>query len=289
MASAKAIDGGVILITGASSGIGAEIARQVGGRAKRLVLVARRKERLDQLAEELRGRHSGLSVEVAPCDLSDLRATEEMIRDAQARVGPVDVLVNNAGLGDVTLFERSDPTKTERMITVNVLALQLLTRVVLPGMVDRGRGGVLNISSGFGLAWVPGLAAYIGTKHFVTAFSESLRAELHGTGVVVTQICPGPVTTEFEGVAGNPTGEEVPSIVQIDAVRCARESIAALDRGAAMHLPGLLMRWITRLGVITPRWLLRLVYGPMGAMLRKRQLTYEAAGGAASETDPGAR
>jgi len=257
-------------LTGASAGIGREIARLVGPRARVLVIVARRRERLEELAGELTSKSPGLKVDVRPTDLSDPDAAVAMVDAVAAEHGPVDVLINNAGLGDVMLFEVSDPAKNQRMIDVNVSALVAMTRAVIPAMVQRKGGGVLMISSGFGLTWLPGLAAYIGTKHFVTGFTESLRCEMAGTGVAITQICPGPVATEFEAIAGNPTGEKVPSIIEISAQRCARESIAAFDKRRAMHIPGLLIRWFTRLGIWTPFWLRRLLYGPIARELRRR-------------------
>lgn len=201
-----ALDDGCVLITGASSGIGEALARQLAGRARRLVLVARREERLRALAEELRRERSGLEVEVRRCDLSDRGARERLLDALEGGPG-IDVLINNAGFGDQSLFERARWDKLERMVALNVTALTHLCHRLVPPMVAQGRGGVLNLSSGFGLSWLPGLAVYIGTKHYVTGFTESLRAELATTGVVVTQVCPGPVITEFHDAAENTTGQ----------------------------------------------------------------------------------
>ncbi len=198
------------MITGASSGIGEHMARQLASSAKILILVARRADRLETLANALRTDNSALTVEVRPCDLSDIRATEALATEALAKHGAVDVLINNAGLGDAGLVELADWTKVQRMLAVNIDALTLLTRLLLPAMVAQKRGGILNVSSGFGMTFMPGMSAYCGTKHFVTAFTEGLRLEMIGTGVVVSQVCPGPVKTEFEDVAGNPLGRPVP-------------------------------------------------------------------------------
>ena len=184
--------------------------------------------------------------------------------------GRIDVLINNAGMGDIGFFSDSDWSKNQRMIALNITALMQLTHRVLPDMIARGRGGILNISSGYGLTWMPIFSGYVGTKHFVSAFTESLRCELTGTGVVVTQVCPGPVSTEFEAVAGNDTGQEVPAFVQISAERCAREGLAAFSRGRALVIPGRFAWFAISMGRLTPSWVMRLLYAPMGPMLRKR-------------------
>jgi hypothetical protein len=261
------IDGGVVLITGASSGIGREIALQVAPRARRIVLAARRKDRLDELKTELLARNARLVVSTYACDVTDRLATDAML----AEVGEIDVLVNNAGFGDLTVFDRADWDKTERMINLNVTALVYLTHRVVRGMVERRRGGILNISSGFGLTFTPGFAAYIGTKHFVSGFTEGLRLDLAGTGVVVTQVCPGPVKTEFIDTVGNFTGMAPPGIVEISAERCARSAIRALDWKRALVIPGFLMWLLVTLGMMTPRWILRLFYHPAARALRKKQ------------------
>jgi uncharacterized protein len=264
------IDGSVALVTGTSSGIGEELARQLAARVKTLILVARRRERLDQLAEELRGRHDGLTVEVRDCDLTD-RAALETLADAIAAEHEVDILVNNAGVGHVGMFDLAGWDKTEQMVELNVRALVYLTHRFVAGMVKRGRGGVLMVSSGFGMTFMPGFAAYVGTKHFVTAFSEALRLELRSVGVVVTQVCPGPVATEFEERAGNPTGMRPQRFVEISAERCARSALAGFSRGRALVIPGVAMRFIMWMSAFTPRWLFRLFYAPAAAWLRKRQ------------------
>jgi hypothetical protein len=263
----SAIDGGVVLITGASSGIGREIALQVAPRARRIVLAARRKDRLEELKTELLSKNGNLVVSVYGCDVTDRLATDAML----AEVGEIDVLVNNAGFGDLTVFDRADWDKTERMINLNVTALVYLTHRVVRGMIERRSGGILNISSGFGLTFTPGFAAYIGTKHFVSGFTEGLRLDLAGTGVVVTQVCPGPVKTEFIDTVGNFTGMSVPSIVEISAERCARSAIRAFDWKRALVIPGILMWFLVTLGMHTPRWILRTFYLPAARMLRKKQ------------------
>ncbi|WP_394823504.1 SDR family NAD(P)-dependent oxidoreductase [Pendulispora albinea] len=262
----------VVLITGASSGIGLEFARQMAPTAKALVLVARRIERLESLKEELVRAHRELTVHVCGCDLTDREATRRMLSSIEHATGGIDVLVNNAGFGDLGVFDRADWDKTERMITLNVTALTYLTHRLLPSMVSRGRGGILNLSSGFGLSFMPGFATYIGTKHYVTGFTESLRLDLAGTGVTVTQVCPGPVRTEFNDTLGNFTGVEPPSFVQISAEECARAALRGFERGRALVIPGLFIRVMMVLNALSPRWLKRLLYAPIARRLRRVQV-----------------
>ncbi len=260
---------GTIVVTGASSGIGRALARELAKTARRIVLVARRKERLDALADELRGVRSELVVDVEAVDLADLEATDALATRLLDS-GDIDVLINNAGLGDVALYDQSDWSRIARMNRVNVDALMLLTHRLLPPMVARDRGGLLNVSSGFGLSVMPVMAAYVGSKHYVTAFTESLRIELAKTNVVVSQVCPGPVATEFEEVAGNPFGMSVPAAVTITPEHCARSAIAGFRRGKAIIVPGALMAVVTAFGRMTPRWVFRAAYRPIGAFTRKR-------------------
>lgn len=263
--------GGTVLVTGASSGIGRELARQMATGAKALALVARRRERLEALADELRHAHPSLEVIVRPTDLTDAAARDAMVDEVTEALGSVDVLVNNAGFGDVGAFDKADWDKLHRMIELNVTALTHLSHRLYPGMVERGRGGVLNVSSGFGLQFMPSFAAYVGTKHYVSGFTESLHVEAARLGVTVTQVCPGPVDTEFEEVAGNFTGQRPPALVRISPERCARQALRGFRRGRALVVPGLLIRIVMLLGAWTPRWLLRLLYRPAAGWLRSRE------------------
>jgi short-subunit dehydrogenase len=266
------IDGGVVLITGASSGIGREIARQIAGRARAIALVARRRDRLEELRAEILKENPRLTVTVHACDVTNDKDRDAMLADVEAKTGPVDVLINNAGFGDLGVFDRTEWDKLDRMIALNVTALTYLTHRLVRGMVARGRGGILNISSGFGLTFGPGMAAYVGTKHFVTGFTEGLRLDLTGTGVVVTQVCPGPVATEFIDTVGNFTGVNVPGLLEISADTCARAAIRGLDKRRALVVPGFLIRFVIFLGSRTPRWFLRLFFQPAAKLLRKKQL-----------------
>lgn len=269
----SAIDNGTVLVTGASSGIGMEIARQAGARAKVLVLVARRVERLEDLKKELLGKSKDLRVEIIPCDLSKREEVAKLIAEVAVRGLEVDVLVNNAGVGMMGVFDKADAEKTAFMIDLNVTSLSLLTLGFLPGMVERKRGGILNISSGFGLAFLPLFAAYCATKHYVTGFTDALRADLAGTGVTATQVCPGPVATEFEQTMGNTTGAKVPGFVEITAAQCARSSLRAFDANRAMVVPGLVMKLVMLVNAFSPRFMRRLFAEIVGRFVRRRQLS----------------
>lgn len=262
------IDGGIILLTGASSGIGLEMARELAPRAGRLILVARRRDRLETLAAELRQKHAPLEIDVEACDLSSERATAELADRLLAKYSRIDVLINNAGMGYVGLFENNDWPKVQLMLSVNITALTLLTHKLLPAMLKAKRGGILNVSSGYGYNWMPTVAAYCASKHYVTAFTESLRTELAGTGVVVSQLCPGPVPTEFNEVAETPV--QIPELVKVSTPKVARTAIAGFDRGRAMIVPGVLIRFVMFLGAWTPRWFLRAMYRPVGSVFRSK-------------------
>lgn len=270
--ASSAIDGGTILVTGASSGIGMAIARLVAPRAKTIVLVARRVDRLEELKRALLEHRSSLRVEVIPCDLSSREDLAKLVAEVGERGVEVDVLVNNAGVGMMGMFERADVAKTTFMIDVNVTSLTLLTLAFLPRMVERRSGGVINISSGFGLGVTPMFAAYLATKHYVTGFTEGLCADLAGTGVVVTQVCPGPVRTEFEQTMGNASGTKVPAFIEISAEHCARSAIRAFERRRAMVVPGITMKIVMLINALSPRFMRRAFAGLLGRIVRKKQL-----------------
>lgn len=184
------------LITGASSGIGAELARIHAQHGGDLVLVARRRERLEALKAELETAH-GITAHVIVKDLTDSNAAAQ-IHDELTRQGvPIDYLINNAGFGNGGFFHEQDWTRNEAMIQVNILALAALTRAFVPEMISRGSGRILNVASMAGFLPGPLQATYYATKAFVVSFSEAIGNELAGTGVTVTALCPGPVDTEF--------------------------------------------------------------------------------------------
>ena len=264
------IDGGTVVVTGVSSGIGLELARQLAPRAGALAMVARRAERLEGLRDEVAARHPGLIVRTEPCDLSDPAAVDALSGRLLRSFGAVDVLVNNAGAGVQGLYEESDWERVHALIRLNVVALALLTRRLTPAMVARRRGGVLNISSGAGVAVMPGMVAYVGSKHFVTGFSETLRAEFDGTGVVVSQALPGPVATGFDEAANIGPPGAMDRFFRISAARCAREVIRGFERGRPMIFPGSAYGAAMTLQGALPRVLQRRAASSQGRSLRKK-------------------
>ena len=253
------IDGGTVLVTGASAGIGRELAVQLAPRAKALILLARRAARLEELRTWLLAKHAQLQVLTLPVDLSDEKDVDRALAEAGEQAGAVDVLVNNAGVGLEALADQVEWARVRAVLRTNVLAVAQLTTALVPAMVERGRGGVLNMGSGAGLTVMPAAAAYSASKHFMDGFSEALRADLTGTGVVVTQVCPGPVDSEFDQVAGSAGGMTggPPQFVRISAARCAREALAGFDRGVPLVFPGRAYRIAMRALPLLPRELSR--------------------------------
>ena len=253
------IDGCSALITGASAGIGREFARQLAGRARSLILVARREQELSELRHELSQQDPNLTVRIRNSDLADLVQLKELMAWIDSEKIDVDLLINNAGLGDVGPFATSDPMRNEQMMRVNMMALTSLTRHFLPQMIARKRGGILNVSSSAGFLPIPTFAIYAATKAYVTSFSEALRAELRGTGVSVCALCPGPVHTEFQEVAKRPGGqrEEGPEFVHVSVEQVVRDALSGLEADRPLVIPGLPMKLVMFLVRITPMPILR--------------------------------
>jgi uncharacterized protein len=249
------------LITGASSGIGREFARQLANRARTIVLVARRSERLADLRDELLNRNPNLDVHVRVVDLADKAQIELLIDSLTHDKIDVDLLINNAGLGDSGAFATSDPIRNEQIALVNVVALTSLTRHLLPQMIAKRRGGILNVSSSAGFLPIPGNAVYAATKAYVTSFSEALRAELWRAGVSVCAVCPGPVHTEFQEVASRPgarasTGSK---IFFVSTKQVVREALAALEADRPLVIPGFAMKVGMFLSRLFPMPIVRLI------------------------------
>jgi len=264
------IDDGVVLVTGASSGMGQELARKLASRAKAMVLVARRQERLELLAAELRLAHPDLRVLAEPCDLTDSSAVDQLVEHVQGELGGVDVLINNAGSVNIAFVEEAHFDEVQRMIELNVVGLTYLTRLLLPGMLARGRGGILNVSSFFGVEILPGYAAYAGTKHYVKGFTEALRAECAGTGVVVSTAYPGPVKSAFWQV-DNAETLSVPGGLYISVKHAARAVLAGFRRGRARIVPSLRMKLFVGFLGVSPGPVKRLVNGLLGRWMRARR------------------
>src|SRR6266545_7258662 len=219
------------LVTGASSGIGEQFAHQLAARGHALVLVARRAERLERLAAEL-----PTDAQVIPCDLA---ADAASLPERVAELGvDVDLLVNNAGFGTSGPFLDHDPQRDAEQVRVNCEAVVTLCHAFLPAMVERGRGGIINVASSAGMQPIPYESVYAATKAFAISFTDALYAELRGSGVRVLAVNPGPVPTEWQGVAGY--GEGGGGIVpgKISAEQVVRESLAAYARGRRSIIPG---------------------------------------------------
>jgi short-subunit dehydrogenase len=247
------------VITGASAGIGREFARQLAGRAQRIALVARRRDRLEELRLELLRRNPGLQVEIQVADLSILEHVMELGRDV-LKDKPVDFLINNAGLGDYGPVATAEPRRLNEMIQVNVLALTALTRALLPQMIAQKRGAILNVSSSAGFLPIPGFAVYAATKAYVTSFSEALRAEVRGSGISVCALCPGPVQTEFMAVAaqGRPRSETGPELAYVPVEKVVRAGLNGIERDKPLVIPGSIMKIGMTLARLSPTALMRL-------------------------------
>src|SRR4051794_23482430 len=241
------------LVTGASSGIGADVARSLARRGHGTTLVARRAERLEELATELRDEH-GVRVEVIEADLADEAGRESMTARLAELTLNVEVLVNNAGFGSGGLFVELDPEREREMVRLNVETVIALCGKYVPEMVRRGRGGVLNVASTAAFQPLPRQATYGATKAFVLSFTEALHSDLSDTGVTATALCPGPVKTEFVDVAGmNDAADGTPSFVWMSAEDTARAGVRGLERGKRVVVPGALNRATTISGQHTPR------------------------------------
>jgi short-subunit dehydrogenase len=253
------LDGCSALITGASAGIGREFARQLATRAWSLVLIARREQRLNELRDELTTRHPKLNVQVRVVDLADKSQIDQLVNWLEKEKIDIDLLINNAGLGDLGSFATSDPARDEQIALVNMVALTSLTRRLLPPMIARNRGAILNVSSSAGFLPIPGFAVYAATKAYATSFSEALRAELLGKGVTVCALCPGPVHTEFQEVAERPGGprERGPEFVHVPVEQVARDGLTAIEAGRPIVIPGFAMKLGMFLVRITPMSILR--------------------------------
>jgi uncharacterized protein len=253
------LDGCTALITGASAGIGREFARKLAGRARSVALVARRRERLEQLRNELLNRNRNLNVHVYDVDLTDKAQVDALIDSlARDKIG-IDLLINNAGLGALGPFATSDPERIDEIIQVNMSALTLLTRKLLPPMIARKRGAILNVSSSAGFLPIPGFAVYAASKAYVTSFSEAIRSELRGTGVSVCALCPGPVHTEFNDVAQRPgeARDRSPEFVYVPLEQVVRDALAAVEAERPLVIPGFLMKVGMFLVRLTPMSILR--------------------------------
>jgi len=253
------------LITGASGGIGLEMARVFAGHGFDLIVVARREPELEALAGRCRKEH-GVRVHVLPMDLLVPDASAKLVQKLADDRLEVDVLVNNAGLMDVGRFADIDVGRHECLLQLNVVALTSLTRRLLPAMIERGRGRILNVASTSSFQPVPSMALYAASKVFVLSLSESLSEELKGTGVTVTALCPGITKTDMYKRAQdqNPMARNVPGLFVSEVEDVAREGYEACVAGRAVVVPGLPNRLVAGAVQLYPRWLVRTVGGFVG-------------------------
>jgi short-subunit dehydrogenase len=243
------------VVTGASSGIGTELARVLAGRGHGVTLVARREDRLVALADELRQRH-GVRAEVVAADLSDEAARSAIAGTLADRGLTVDVLVNNAGFSTTGAVAASDPAREVAMVRTDVEAVVHLCSTFVPGMVERGAGAVLNVASTAAFQPLPGQAGYGGAKAFVLSYTRALGQELRGTGVTATALCPGPVETEFAEAAGfdeGQAGKALPRMMWVSAAEVAAAGVEGLDRGRDVVIPGPANRVAAGLAPFIPR------------------------------------
>ena len=244
------------LVTGASSGIGADVASALARRGHGVTLLARRSDRLSELARELEREH-GVRAETLGCDLADTASRERTMKRF-AELGLVaEVLVNNAGFGSGGRFHELDPERELEMVRLNVEAIVALCGRLVPEMVGRGRGAVLNVASTAAFQPLPRQATYAATKAFVLSFTEALHADLAGTGVTATALCPGPVQTEFVQTAGmEDAADGLPSPFWTDSAFVAEQGVTGLERGRRVVVPGVLNLATALGGQHAPRGLL---------------------------------
>ncbi|MBA2466118.1 MAG: SDR family oxidoreductase [Sphingomonas sp.] len=244
----------ITLITGASAGLGLEFARQLASRGQKLLLVARRRDRLEALAAEL-----GNARAVA-FDLSEAGSTAGLMANVAAAGEDIDMLINNAGFGLRGPFADLDAARQRQMIDLNVTSLTDLCRAVAPGMIKRRSGAILNVASTAAFQPGPKMAVYFATKSYVLSFSEALHEELKPHGIAVTALCPGPTRTEFGAVAGFPDNGPFDRIAT-DAASVVNAGLRGLARNRAVVVPGLLNKIGAASTRFVPRPLVRKIAG----------------------------
>ena len=237
------------LITGASGGFGAELARLCAADGRNLILIARRDDKLKQLAREL---GSDITIHIIAQDLSEPGAAQKVHKKIRRLHVTIDQLINNAGSGDYALFARAVTGRQERMISVNVTSVVLLTNLLLPDMIARGQGRILNVGSTLGFVPMPRMSVYAASKAFVLSFSEALSAELRGSGVTVTCLCPGPTKTSF-GRNARLTSTHPIAQGKADPTTVAAFGYHAMQAGTLIAIPGLKQRLFVILTKLLPR------------------------------------
>jgi short-subunit dehydrogenase len=254
-----------VLITGASSGIGEALAGEFAGAGHDLVLVARSEKKLEQLADRFHAE-CGVNVRVAPADLSEHKAAAKLAALLEGEGVTVDILVNNAGVLEHGRFVDIPATVDQDLIDLNISGLTSMLNQFVPGMVERGRGRVLNVASIASFQPVPSLATYAATKAYVLSLSESLSEELRGSGVTITALCPGVTSTNMVSSAQERSQglSKLPDFVIGDVEKVARQGFRACMKGEVICVPGAVNLATTLAGRSTPKWLLRRVSGVLG-------------------------
>lgn len=254
-----------VLITGASGGIGLELARIFAKHGFDLIVVARRESQLEALAEQCRNEW-GVQVHVLPMDLLVPDASSKLVQQIEDCGLEVDILVNNAGLMDMGEFVEIEVEQHERLLQLNVIVLTSLARRLLPGMVERGRGRILNVASTSSFQPVPTMASYAASKAFVLSLSESLSEELKGKGVTVTALCPGITKTEMYDRAHHEhaSARAVPGFLLSDVEKVAQEGYQGCIAGRAVVVPGLPNQVLASAVGLYPRWMVRGIGGLIG-------------------------
>jgi short-subunit dehydrogenase len=250
------------LITGASAGIGREFALQLAGQASALVLVARRVDRLEELRDELARKDPNLNVHCRAVDLSQPGDVDELIAWLTREGIAIDFLINNAGLGDRGTFVTAEPERLRQMLAVNIVALTMLTRALLPAMIEKKRGAILNVSSSAGFLPIRKMAVYAASKAYVTSFSDAIRGEVRKQGIVVSALCPGPVDTEFSSVARRSIAKQPypsPSIMHMPVEAVVQAGLAGIEHNKPLVIPGMAMKIAMLLVRLTPMAILRRV------------------------------
>jgi hypothetical protein len=248
--------GSTVLITGASSGIGADLARRLAERGYNVTLTARRRERLEELADELREAHD-IHVDVETCDLGNAAARRRLADKLRSGEREVVGLCNNAGFGNLGNFIDQDLESETDVVRLNVEAVHELTGAFLPRMVEQGAGAVLNVASTAAFQPLPGFATYAASKAFVHSFSEAVHSELSGSGVSVTSLCPGFTRTEFDQAAGaEDAASKLPGFTWMESDDVARQAVEGMLAGKRTVVPGVLNKAVSTSGRYVPRTVL---------------------------------
>jgi len=243
------------LITGASAGLGAEFARQCAARGEEIVLVARRRDRLEAVAAEIGG-----TAHIFVADLAEQDAAASLVAQIEAEGLTIGTLINNAGFGLAGKFMSHPLGRIDEMIDLNVRTLVDLCHLVLPAMRERGQGAICNLASTAAFQPGPNMAVYYATKAFVLSFTEALHHELKGSGIRVSALCPGPTATEFGSVAGTNISSALDRITG-DAVSVVRAGLRGLDRNKAVVIPGWANKTTANISRILPRAAMRRIVG----------------------------